>query len=69
MLSLGAAIGYSDDKAFLTRGAVLRLGPSIEAPLSCLHAGGIEVFVPTIMLGSPKIWGMLKKEAEAEIGL
>jgi hypothetical protein len=68
MLIHGGVIGFSDDKAFLSHGAVLRLGTDVNAPLTRIHAGGIDVFSPTIILGTPKTWSLVQQEAKEEVG-
>lgn len=53
MLMTGAQIAYADPKTLTTSGA---------SPM-----GALEQFSPTVMVGVPKIWDVIKKGVEAKI--
>lgn len=69
-LSYGTALGFSDPKSISSNGAC-RLTPSGELhtkPGYPYPPGGIQEFKPTFFAAVPKIWDILKKGVEANIG-
>jgi len=72
VLTLGAAVGYSDPKTISSKGAVRKMpdGSLNGEPTGYGNhpPGGIQEFAPTLMAAVPKIWDILKKGVEATIG-
>ena len=71
MLIFGAAIGFSDPKTISSKGAA-RLRPDGTVNFEStghgnFPAGALQEFAPTVMVGVPKIWDILKKGVESVI--
>jgi len=70
VLVLGGSIGYADPATLTCKGAIRKLpdGQPNHKDEGPFPAGALQEFSPTIMSGVPKIWDMLKKSTEAEVG-
>jgi len=74
--SIGAKIGYADPKSISSKGAVRELdnGTLVTAAVEDVNAmeetapGAIQCFRPTLLIAVPKIWDILKKGVEENVG-
>mmetsp|Transcript_3866 Transcript_3866/g.9149 ORF Transcript_3866/g.9149 Transcript_3866/m.9149 type:complete len:574 (+) Transcript_3866:140-1861(+) len=63
MLTLGAAVGFSDPLSISPRGGLTKRAQDG----ALIHQGGLQVFRPTVLVGVPKVWDLLKRGVEAQL--
>ena len=74
--SIGAKIGYADPKSISSKGAVrvLEDGTLVTTAVEDVNKmedtapGAIQCFRPTLLIAVPKIWDILKKGVEENVG-